>query len=145
MRRLFLLSSLTAIVLIAAPATAAQESESQPEAAADRDPATMAALNRMGAALRKLENVSAHVDITAEDVLINDQKLQYGGTLEILAVRPTKLRMLLAMGRSIPDVAISAGVNPWLPRYSFNADRPAGAKPSRNSAMVSRLKPRRSR
>ena len=100
MRRLFLLSSLTAIGLIAAPATAAQESESQPEAAADRDPATMAALNRMGAALRKLENVSAHVDITAEDVLINDQKLQYGGTLEILAVRPTKLRMLLAMGRS---------------------------------------------
>lgn len=100
MRRLFLISSLTAIGLIGIPATAsAQQSAPPAQAANARDPITMAALNRMGAALRKLEKISAHVDITAEDVLISDQKLQYGGTAQILADRPAKLRMMLAVGQ----------------------------------------------
>ncbi|HXG80247.1 MAG TPA: DUF2092 domain-containing protein [Sphingomicrobium sp.] len=90
---------LLASLVIAAPVAAQGQ---QAPAAADnaKDPAAMAALDRMGAALRAQTNFTVHSGLTAEDVLASGQKIQYGGTLDIAARRPTKLRMVLKMGPS---------------------------------------------
>ena len=60
----------------------------------------MSALDRMGATLAAKMNVNVHADITAEDVLMSGQKLQYGGTVDIIARRPNNLRLSLNMGKS---------------------------------------------
>lgn len=89
---------MTAMALAAPSAATAWSSQSdgQAEQLVDqRDPAAMAALDRMGAALRKQMNFSVHSEITAEDVLMSGQKLQYNGTVDIDARRPGALRMIL--------------------------------------------------
>lgn len=70
----------------------------QGPASGTREPAALAALDRMGAALRSHQNVNVHADVTAEDVLTSGQKLQYGGTVDIVARRPDRLRMTSKMG-----------------------------------------------
>ncbi|WP_188760864.1 DUF2092 domain-containing protein [Sandarakinorhabdus glacialis] len=67
----------------AAPATpiAAPEAE-------ERDADTMAALDAMGAALRKLQTFSVRAAFTDEDVLTTGQKIQSGGTVDIKVRRP---------------------------------------------------------
>ena len=67
---------------------------------AQRDPAALAALDRMGAALRAQQSVNVHSEVTAEDVLTSGQKLQYGGKVDIVARRPDRIRMTHKMGRS---------------------------------------------
>ena len=62
-------------------------------APAVRDPQTMAALDKMGAALRKLQSFGVRTDTTEERVLTTGQKIQYGGYAEIKAQRPNKLRV----------------------------------------------------
>ena len=76
-------------------------STAAPAAAQDpREPAALAALDRMGAALRSHQNVNVHADVTAEDVLTSGQKLQYGGTVDIVARRPDRIRMTQKMGKA---------------------------------------------
>ena len=65
-----------------------------------REPAALAALERMGAALRNQQNVNVHADVTAEDVLVSGQKLQYGGTVDIVARRPDRIRMTSTLGNA---------------------------------------------
>jgi len=65
-----------------------------------REPAALAALDRMGAALRAQQTVNVHSEVTAEDVLTTGQKLQYGGTVDIVARRPNRIRMTHKMGTS---------------------------------------------
>lgn len=96
MSRLTRISLALPLALAAAGATA----QTFATTSTDKDPAAMAALDRMGAALAKKMEVNVHADITAEDVLISGQKLQYGGTVDILARRPNNLRMSLRMGPS---------------------------------------------
>jgi hypothetical protein len=67
-----------AIVQLTGPA-AAQDPASQ------RDPESVAALERMGAALRAMDSFAVHADVTREDVLSTGQKIQYSGTLDIQA------------------------------------------------------------
>ena len=72
-----------------------------PAAAQDaRDPAAVAALERMGAALRSHQTVNVHGDVLVEDVLTSGQKLQYGGTVDIVARRPDRIRMTTKMGNA---------------------------------------------
>ena len=72
-----------------------------PAAAQDaREPAALAALDRMGAALRAQQGLNVHSEVTAEDVLTSGQKLQYGGTVDIVARRPDRIRMTQKMGTS---------------------------------------------
>ena len=66
----------------------------------DRSPAALAALDRMGAALRAHQNVNVHADITAEDALNTGEKLQYAGTVDIVARRPNAMRLTMRMGAS---------------------------------------------
>jgi hypothetical protein len=62
--------------------------------AADKpDPDAMAALNKMGAELRTHQNFDMKSDVTMEDVLEGGQKLQYAGTIEVLARRPNAFKI----------------------------------------------------
>jgi hypothetical protein len=62
-------------------------------APAVRDPQTLAALDKMGAALRKLTSFEVRTDTTEERVLTTGQKIQYGGFTDIKAQMPNKLRV----------------------------------------------------
>ena len=73
-------------------AATVEAGEAAPEAAI-RDPQTLAALEKMGAALRKLKSFEVRSDTTEERVLTTGQKIQYGGYNEIKAQRPSKLRV----------------------------------------------------
>ena len=88
MSRLALISIALPLALATAPASAQGA----------RDPAALAALDRMGAALRSHQMVNVHSDVTAEDVLTSGQKLQYGGTVDVVAMRPDKIRLTSKMG-----------------------------------------------
>jgi hypothetical protein len=94
MKRLALFSLALPLVLTASAAIA------QEGGPPERDPVAMAALDRMGAALAKRMDVNVHADITAEDVLVSGQKLQYGGTIDIAARRPNLMRMSMKIGPS---------------------------------------------
>jgi len=63
------------------------------EEVAVRDPQTMAALDKMGAALRKLQSFAVRVDTTEERVLTTGQKIQFGGSAEFKVQRPNRLRV----------------------------------------------------
>ena len=66
----------------------------------DRDPRALAALERMGAALRAHQMVNVHADVTAEDALNTGEKLQYAGTVDIVARRPNAMKLSMRMGAS---------------------------------------------
>ena len=57
------------------------------------DPDALSALERMGAELRSHKLFSVKADVTTEDVLNSGQKLQYSGTLELLARRPDRFKI----------------------------------------------------
>ena len=59
---------------------------------ADIDPAAVAALNRMGTYLRTLQTFQVKSVQTTDDVLDNGQAIQAGGVIDVLAVRPNRLR-----------------------------------------------------
>lgn len=107
-----------ALVSSAAPAQVASSSE--------KDPAAMAALDRMGATLAKLNEINIHADITAEDVLTTGQKLQYGGTIDTIARRPNNLRMSVKVGPSSREIYYDGKtVSVVVPSASLYATAPA--------------------
>lgn len=59
----------------------------------------MAALERMGAALRGLSSFGLRADVTTEQVLLSGQKLQYGSQLTYQVRRPDGLRIDIASDR----------------------------------------------
>ena len=90
MRRVRL--ALIPLALLAAPAAT--------QGSGDRSPAALAALERMGAALRSHQHVNVHADVTAEDALNTGEKLQYAGTVDIVARRPNAMKLTMRMGSS---------------------------------------------
>jgi len=78
----------SAAVLLGTAGARAQDA-SQPVV----EPETLVALNRMGAALQALTDFSLEAETTRESVLETGQKLQYGGTLQIVAHRPDRFRI----------------------------------------------------
>lgn len=89
----------SAIAILAMMSCMAIAQDGTSAAAPAVDPDAVAALNKMGAALRATQNVNLHADVTTEEVLTTGQKLQFGGTVDIKAVRPTKLRLDIASER----------------------------------------------
>jgi len=59
---------------------------------ADRDPDAIAALNKMGSYLRTLGAFQVQSTQTKDDVLENGQAIQSAGVVDVLAVRPNRLR-----------------------------------------------------
>src|SRR5262245_61006778 len=85
------------LALVASVAAGQQWASTASPSTSEKDPAAMAALDRMGAALAKKMDVNVHSDITAEDVLTTGQKLQYGGTVDIVARRPGMLKLSMKL------------------------------------------------
>lgn len=115
-----------ALFYVALPlAMAASAADAQSSTAA-KDPAAMAALDRMGAALAKKMEVNVHADITAEDVLTSGQKLQYGGTIDTFARRPNMLRMSIKVGPQSREIYYDGKtVSVVMPSASLFASAPA--------------------
>lgn len=63
------------------------------------EPEAVEALNKMGASLRALTSLALHADVTTEQVLMSGQKLQSGGTIDLKARRPDRLRMDIVSDR----------------------------------------------
>ena len=76
-----------------APAAGAAKNAPTPNATAAVDPAAVAALEKMGAALRSRNVFTLNADVTKEDVLGTGEKLQFAGTLDIRARRPDRFRI----------------------------------------------------
>ena len=66
--------------------------QSIPAPNADIDPAAVAALNKMGTYLRTLGTFQVKSVQTTDDVLENGQTIQSSGVIDVLAVRPNRLR-----------------------------------------------------
>ncbi len=81
--------------LLASPLYAAAPPAAKPAAAAPAvpklDPASLAALNAMGAYLRSLSTLAVKSDSTTEEVLDNGQKLQFSHHVSYIAQKPDKL------------------------------------------------------
>src|SRR4029453_7800711 len=92
MRQLITLSAALALLSSASPSLS-QSAGSQ------IDPDAVAALHKMGASLGSLRTFELHADVTQEEVLTSDQKLQFSGTVEVKAQRPNALRMDLKSDR----------------------------------------------
>jgi hypothetical protein len=107
MSRQALLTSVIVALAYATP-TIAQTQASAPGAPAAptavRDPATLAALDRMGEALRNLSEMNIQTQFTAEDVLNSGQKLQFGGSIDLVARRPNMLHVSLKMGNADREI-----------------------------------------
>lgn len=73
------------VALVQLPSVAATQAPAATDPATQRDPESVAALERMGAALRAMDSFAVHADVTREDVLSTGQKIQYSGTLDIQA------------------------------------------------------------
>jgi hypothetical protein len=98
MRKIFLAASAATLflgtsgtsLLAQTPEAAAPAADAAPSV---RDPQTLAALDKMGAALRKLKSFEVRSDTTEERVLTTGQKIQYGGYNDIKVQMPDKLRL----------------------------------------------------
>lgn len=89
------LACMIALPLAPAPA-AAQAAASAPAADASNpiDPEAMKAMDRMSAALLSLSSFRIDADVTTEQVLMTGQKIQFGGTVQILARRPDAFKIV---------------------------------------------------
>ena len=76
-----------------APAPGAAQNPPAPAASPSVSPDALAALERMGTALRSKNLFTMKADVTKEDVLGSGEKLQFAGTLEISARRPDRFRI----------------------------------------------------
>ena len=94
------------LVVALLPATLGAQTAPPPAATAaapERDPEAIAALERMGASLRKLTSFTVTGDVTTEEVLDTGQKIQYAGTVEIKARKPDRLRLISNTDRKKRD------------------------------------------
>lgn len=80
------------VVLSCAWSLTAQTAPNQ-GSARDIDPGAMAALDKMGGYLRTLKAFQVIAVTTTEDVLDSGQKIQTDGVVDLLAVRPSQLRV----------------------------------------------------
>ena len=86
----YVIASLTLATGLSAPLPAQQ---SGPEKSDLIDPSAMDALNQMGTYLRTLKDFQVKSRGTTEDVLEDGEKLMFVRTVDMLAVRPNKLRI----------------------------------------------------
>jgi len=92
LRKYAICCAAVALNLAFADAGAAQNAAGSTEAPVV-EPEALAALNRMGAALRALNAMTLDAQTTNESVLETGQKLQFAGTVHIVAQRPDKFKI----------------------------------------------------
>ena len=96
MQRLGKLSVALAVGLCGLPQGISQaqtQNAPPPSSGPQRDPEAMSALEKMGKYLRSLNTFQVKAVGTREQVVKDGEKVQYGGTIDLLAQRPGKLRV----------------------------------------------------
>jgi hypothetical protein len=63
------------------------------KAAAEMDPSSLAALNKMGAYLRTLKSFQVTADVATDKVLEDGQTIQFSSKVNLVASRPNRLRV----------------------------------------------------
>lgn len=90
------------------------------------EPEAMAAMDRVSAALNAMQTLSLSADVTTEQVLETGQKLQYGGTIEIQARRPDRLKLVAtADGQAREFYYDGKSLTIVAPRLKYYASVPA--------------------
>jgi hypothetical protein len=86
------------------------------------DADAMAALDRMGAELRSHQLISVKSEVTSEDVLGSGEKLQYGGTLQVLARRPDRFKISAVSDQRDREIFYDgSSVTVYSPRLGYYA------------------------
>ena len=92
------------------------------------DADALAALDKMGVALRNLKFVSIKGDVTTEQVLVSGQKIQFAGTLDISAIRPDRLKMVIKSDHQERVIYYDGkAVTVFAPARGYYASAPAPA------------------
>ena len=101
-------------------APAAEAPPQTAKSAIDGD--AMAALDKMGAELRSHQLLSVKSDFTADDVLTSGEKLQYGGTVQVLARRPDRFKISAVSDQRDREIFYDGrSVTVFSPRLGFYA------------------------
>jgi hypothetical protein len=109
----------TAATASAAPTVAAQMS---------KEPRALEALETMGRYLRTLKTFTLRADTTIDEVLVNGQKLQFGGTVDYRYRAPDRLRLELRSDRQHRDFIYDGKtLTMSAPRMKLYASVPAPA------------------
>jgi hypothetical protein len=89
------------------------------------DPNALAALDKMGTELRTHQIFDVKSDVTMEDVLGSGQKLQYAGTLEVQARRPTAFKIAMVSDQKNREIYYNGKtVTVFSPRLGYYASFP---------------------
>jgi hypothetical protein len=111
---------------IAGTGLMAQTPPAPAPAPAIRDPQTLAALDKMGAALRRLQSFEVRSDTTEERVLATGQKIQYSGITDAIVQRPNRLRIERVNDRQARSLYFDGKtLTIYSPRMGFYGSVPA--------------------
>jgi hypothetical protein len=117
--------------------SAAAHAQDKPDSAAKPDADALAALSKMGEALRALNAFTLTADVTTEQVLDSGQKLQYSGDLKIEAQRPSGFKIYMALDHREREIYYDGSRSPCSRPRSATTPRsprpPRSAPPSRRS------------
>jgi hypothetical protein len=90
------------------------------------EPGAMAALDRMGSFLRNLRAFQVQADISADDVLVDGEKVQFDSTANLIAQRPDRLRLEITSARQHRFFFFDGKqFTLWAPRTNFYTTVPA--------------------
>ena len=105
---------------------AAMAQDSAPAADAAIDPRAMDALDRMGKALRALQQFEVHADSTSELVLESGEKVEFGGTVDYKVKAPHGLYARLHSDRRERELYYDGkSLTIYAPKSKFYATLPA--------------------
>jgi hypothetical protein len=111
---------------LVAGAVGAQESTTTTTPAPALDPTAVQALNRMANYLRTLNTFQIKAQITREEVLDDGQKITFGGTADMLAQRPNRLRVDVNSDRQQRLFLYDGKTfTVWAPRQKYFAEQSA--------------------
>ncbi len=95
-------------------------------AATGPDADALAALNKMGAALRAMTAFTVTADVTTEQVLDSGQKLQYEGDLRIEAQRPSGFKIYMSTDHQEREIYYDGkSITLFAPKVGYYASVPA--------------------
>jgi hypothetical protein len=118
--------AVTLAIGLGATAHAQATAAPAPAPATKPDVDALAALNKMGEALRALPAFTITADVTTEQVLESGQKLQYGGDVKIEALRPGAFKISTKSDRQEREIYYDGkSLTLFAPKLGYYASVPA--------------------
>jgi len=124
--RMILAGSVAAPIALGLGALAHGQAPAATPAVSKPDPDALAALNKMGEALRALTAFTVTADVTTEQVLDSGQKLQYEGDLKIEAQRPSGFKIYMSTDHQVREIYYDGkSITLFAPKVGYYASVPA--------------------